>query len=169
MTIRSDYTAALIEKDLYLLGAVFSSIEEQNINILKADITSHSGVDVTTIANLYHLTTNDVTKLKDYEKEYRDYLYTYIEVSMDKYRELKNLVKEYKIENKRSVYVRLMGIIMLLAAISYLFTITFFVIPQENMQIVNTVGGMVIGCTVQSMMGYFFPKTMPPNSDTKQR
>ena len=35
MTIRSDYTAALIEKDLYLLGAVFSSIEEQNINILK--------------------------------------------------------------------------------------------------------------------------------------
>ena len=34
-TTRSDYTAALIEKDLYLLGAVFSSIEEQNINMLK--------------------------------------------------------------------------------------------------------------------------------------
>ena len=96
MTIRSDYTAALIEKDLYLLGAVFSSIEEHNINILKADITSHSGVDVTTISKLYHLTPNDIIKLKEYEKEYRDYLYAYIEVSMDKYREIKNLAREYK-------------------------------------------------------------------------
>ena len=169
MTIRSDYTAALIEKDLYLLGAVFSSIEEQNISILKADITSHSGIDITTIANLYHLTDSDVDKLKDYEKEYRDYLYTYIEVSMNKYRELKDLVKEYRAENKRSVYVRLMGIIMLLAAVSYLFTITFFVIPQENMQIVNTIGGMVIGCTVQSMMQYFFPKAIPSNNDNNRQ
>jgi multisubunit Na+/H+ antiporter MnhE subunit len=165
MTIRSDYTAALIEKDLYLLGAVFSSIEEQNISILKADITSHSGIDITTIGNLYHLTPTDIEKLKEYEKEYRDYLYTYIELSMDKYRELKNLVKEYNTENRRSVYVRLMGIIMLLAAISYLFTITFFVIPQENMQIVNTIGGMVIGCTIQSMMQYFFPKQNQSNKD----
>lgn len=165
MTIRSDYTAALIEKDLYLLGAVFSSIEEHNINILKADITSHSGVDVTTIAKLYHLTPSDIAKLKEYEKEYRDYLYAYIEVSMDKYREIKNLAREYKAENKKSMYIRLMCILMLLAAISYLFTITFFVIPQENVQIVNTIGGMVIGCTVQSMMQYLFPKTSLPKNE----
>ena len=36
-SVRSEYTAALIDKDLYLLAAVFSSIEENYIHVLKTD------------------------------------------------------------------------------------------------------------------------------------
>ena len=41
-SVRSEYTAALIDKDLYLLAAVFSSIEENYIHVLKSDITTHT-------------------------------------------------------------------------------------------------------------------------------
>ena len=162
MTIRSDYTAALIDKDLYLLGAVFSSIEEEYINVLKSDIATHTNVDVTTITRLYHLTDDEVNRLHTYEKEYRAYLYTYIEVSMDRYRELRILAKRYRDESRRIIYTKIIGIILVLSAVAYLFTITFFVIPPENVQIVNTIGGMVIGCTVQSLMQYFFPNNKKP-------
>lgn len=157
-TIRSDYTAALVERDLYLLGAVFSSIEEQNINILKTDIMSHTGVNLTTIQQLYHLTDEEVERLHDYEKQHREDLYRYVAEAMVRHRELRELVKKYNIEYSKVQYTKVIGVILLLSAIIYLFTITFFVIPPENIQIVDTIGGMIIGCTVQSMMGYFFPK-----------
>lgn len=157
-TTRSDYTAALIEKDLYLLGAVFSSIEEQNINMLKTDIMSHTGVNLTTIQQLYHITETDVDKLHSYEKEHREELYKYVAESIIRHRELRELVKKYNVEYAKAQYSKVLGIILLISAIVYLFTITFYVIPPENIQLVNTIGGMVIGCTVQSMMGYFFPK-----------
>ena len=157
-TIRSDYTAALIEKDLYLLGAVFSSIEEQNINILKTDIMSHTGVNLTTIQQLYHLTDEEVERLHDYEKQHREDLYRYVAEAMVRHRELRELVKKYNIEYSKVQYTKVIGIILLLSAIAYLFTITFFVIPPENVQIVDTVGGMIIGCATQSIMTYFFPK-----------
>ena len=160
-TIRSDYTAALIEKDLYLLGAVFSSIEEQNINILKTDIMSHTGVNLTTIQQLYHMTKTDVDKLHAYEKEHREELYKYLAESIIRHRELRALVKKYNVEYSKAQYSKVLGIILLVSAIAYLFTITFYVIPPENVQLVNTIGGMVIGCTVQSMMQYFFPKSVP--------
>lgn len=157
-TIRSDYTAALIEKDLYLLGAVFSSIEEQNINILKTDIMSHTGVNLTTIQQLYHITDAEVERLHDYEKKHREDLYRYVAEAMIRHRELRELVKKYNIEYSKVQYTKIIGIILLLSAIAYLFTITFFVIPPENVQIVDTIGGMVIGCVTQSIMTYFFPK-----------
>jgi Fe2+ transport system protein B len=157
-TTRSDYTAALIEKDLYLLGAVFSSIEEQNINMLKTDIMSHTGVNLTTIQQLYHITETDVDKLHSYEKEHREELYKYLAESIVRHRELRELVKKYNVEYSKAQYSKVLGIILLISAIVYLFTITFYVIPPENVQLVNTIGGMVIGCTVQSLMGYFFPR-----------
>lgn len=160
-TTRSDYTAALIERDLYLLGAVFSSIEEQNINMLKTDIMSHTGVNLTTIQQLYHITETDVDKLHSYEKEHREELYKYLAVSIIQHRELRELVKQYNVEYSKAQYSKVLGIILLISAIVYLFTITFYVIPPENVQLVNTIGGMVIGCTVQSMMQYFFPKDRP--------
>lgn len=160
-TTRSDYTAALIEKDLYLLGAVFSSIEEQNINMLKTDIMSHTGVNLTTIQQLYHITETDVDKLHSYEKEHREELYKYVAESIIRHRELRELVKQYNVEYSKAQYSKVLGIILLVSAIVYLFTITFYVIPPENVQLVNTIGGMVIGCTVQSMMQYFFPKDRP--------
>jgi Fe2+ transport system protein B len=157
-TTRSDYTAALIERDLYLLGAVFSSIEEQNINMLKTDIMSHTGVNLTTIQQLYHITETDVDKLHSYEKEHREELYKYLAESIVRHRELRELVKKYNVEYSKAQYSKVLGIILLISAIVYLFTITFYVIPPENVQLVNTIGGMVIGCTVQSLMGYFFPR-----------
>lgn len=166
-TIRSDYTAALIEKDLYLLGAVFSSIEEQNINILKTDIMSHTGVNLTTIQQLYHTTKTDVDKLHAYEKEHREELYKYLAESIIRHRELRALVKKYNVEYSKAQYSKILGIILLVSAIAYLFTITFYVIPPENVQLVNTIGGMVIGCTVQSLMQYFFPKNPPPNKNNQ--
>lgn len=170
MTIRSDYTAALIDKDLYLLGAVFSSIEEEYISVLKSDIATHANVDVATITKLYHLTDDEVGRLHSYEKEYRAYLYTYIEVSMDRYRELRILAKRYRDESKKIIYTKIIGIILVISAVAYLFTITFFVIPPENVPIVNTIGGMVIGCTVQSLMQYFFPnnKKLTDNENNRQ-
>ena len=51
-SVRSEYTAALIDKDLYLLAAVFSSIEENYIHVLKSDITTHSGVDIRILRSL---------------------------------------------------------------------------------------------------------------------
>lgn len=160
-TTRSDYTAALIEKDLYLLGAVFSSIEEQNISTLKTDILSHTGVNLTTIQQLYHITNSDVEKLHRYEKDHREELYKYMAESIIRHRKLSELVKQYNIEYAKARYSKILGIILIISAIAYLFTITFYVIPPENVQLVNTIGGMVIGCTVQSMMQYFFPKNSP--------
>lgn len=157
-TTRSDYTAALIEKDLYLLGAVFSSIEEQNISTLKTDILSHTGVNLTTIQQLYHITNDDAEKLHSYEKEHREELYKYMDASIIRHRKLSELVKQYNIEYAKARYSKVLGIILIISAIAYLFTITFYVIPPENVQLVNTVAGIVIGCTVQSMMQYFFPK-----------
>lgn len=157
-TTRSDYTAALIEKDLYLLGAVFSSIEEQNISTLKTDILSHTGVNLTTIQQLYHITNSDVEKLHCYEKAHREELYNYMAESIIRHRKLSELVKQYNIEYAKARYSKILGIILIISAIAYLFTITFYVIPPENVQLVNTVAGIVIGCTVQSMMQYFFPK-----------
>lgn len=166
-TTRSDYTAALIERDLYLLGAVFSSIEEQNINMLKTDIMRHTGVNLTTIQQLYHITETDVDKLHSYEKEHREELYKYVAESIIRHRELRELVKKYNVEYSKAQYSKVLGIILLISAIVYLFTITFYVIPPENVQLVNTIGGMVIGCTVQSMMQYFFPKNSPPNKNNQ--
>ena len=166
-SVRSEYTAALIDKDLYLLAAVFSSIEENYIHVLKTDITTHSGVDVTTVAKLYHLSDIELAALKEYESEYKNYLYSYIEISMKSHRELRALVMNYRNEARKSVYTKIIGAILLLAAIGYVFTITFFVIPPENTQIVDTIGGMVIGCTVQSMMQYFFPSNKQKPNDTK--
>lgn len=157
-TTRSDYTAALIEKDLYLLGAVFSSIEEQNISTLKTDILSHTGVNLTTIQQLYHITNSDVEKLYCYEKAHREELYKYMAESIIRHRKLSELVKQYNTEYAKARYSKILGIILIISAITYLFTITFYVIPPENVQLVNTVAGIVIGCTVQSMMQYFFPK-----------
>lgn len=166
-TTRSDYTAALIEKDLYLLGAVFSSIEEQNINMLKTDIMSHTGVNLTTIQQLYHITETDVDKLHSYEKEHREELYKYVAESIIRHRELRELVKQYNVEYSKAQYSKVLGIILLISAIVYLFTITFYVIPPENVQLVNTVAGIVIGCTVQSMMAYFFPRKNQPNKNNQ--
>ena len=166
-TTRSDYTAALIEKDLYLLGAVFSSIEEQNINMLKTDIMSHTGVNLTTIQQLYHITEIDVDKLHRYEKEHREELYKYVAESIIRHRELRELVKQYNVEYAKAQYSKVLGIILLISAIVYLFTITFYVIPPENVQLVNTIGGMVIGCTTQSMVGYFFPKDKSNNKNNQ--
>ena len=72
-SVRSEYTAALIDKDLYLLAAVFSSIEENYIYVLKSDITTHSGVDVTTVAKLYHLSDIELAALKEYESVVQSY------------------------------------------------------------------------------------------------
>src|SRR5574344_75778 len=157
-TTRSDYTAALIEKDLYLLGAVFSSIEEQNISTLKTDILSYTGVNLTTIQQLYHITNSDVEKLHCYEKAHREELYKYMAASIIRHRKLSELVKQYNTEYAKARYSKILGIILIISAIAYLFTITFYVIPPETVQLVNTVAGIVIGCTVQSMMQYFFPK-----------
>ena len=114
-TIRSDYTAALIERDLYLLGAVFSSIEEQNINILKTDIMSRTGVNLTTIQQLYHLTDEEVERLHDYEKQHREDLYRYVAEAMVRHRELRELVKKYNIEYSKVQYTKVIGIILLLS------------------------------------------------------
>ena len=166
-TTRSDYTAALIEKDLYLLGAVFSSIEEQNISTLKTDILSHTGVNLTTIQQLYHITNSDVEKLHCYEKAHREELYKYMAESIIRHRKLSELVKQYNTEYAKARYSKILGIILITSAIAYLFVITFCVIPSENVQLVNTIGGMVIGCTVQSMMQYFFPKNTRSNESNQ--
>ena len=86
---------------------------------------------------------------------------------MKSHRELRALVMNYRNEARKSLYTKIVGVILLLAAIGYVFTITFFVIPPENTQIVDTIGGMAIGCTVQSLMQYFFPSNKQKPNDTK--
>lgn len=165
-TTRSDYTAALIEKDLYLLGAVFSSsIEEQNISTLKTDILSCTGINLATIQQLYHITNSDVEKLHSYEKNHREELYKYMAESIIRHRKLSELVKQYNAEYAKAQYSKILGAMLLISAIAYLFVITFCVIPSENVQLVNTIGGMVIGCSTQSMIQYFFPKDRSNKND----
>jgi len=166
VSVRFEYTEALVDKNLYLLAAAFSSIDENNIQILKTDITLRSGVDITTVAKLYHLSDTDLQMLRNYEDMNKEYLYSYIEASMTRHRELRTLVNSYRNELKKAIYPKIIGIILALSAIGYVFTITFFVIPPENVHVVNTIGGMVMGCTIQSLMQFFFPINKKPTNPT---
>jgi hypothetical protein len=156
MSIRPDFVEALISKNLFLLAMVFEKIDDNHIDVLKYSIMESTGIDLGNITKLYHLASDDVKVLKNFELTRKDQLITYVDNKMRNEAELRKLLEERKgIENSiRWKYY--LGIVLVLFSLGYVFALTFFEIPATNQRFADAFGGLLVGCVFQTVLSFFF-------------
>lgn len=156
MPASPDYVEGLIHKKLYLLAMVFEQIDDSTISAFRYDVSTRTGVLINTTSQVYKLTDEEVAQLAKYQDEDSEKLTRYLDGHLRRELKLQRLLDE-RAELRKAVNRRLLlGAILILMTLTYIFAITFIQIPTDNQRFADGFGGIMVGCVLNSVMAYIF-------------
>lgn len=102
-----------------------------------------------------------LTKLKEIESKERQNLKALALENVKDARDMqKEALKQEDRFSKRFIYY--LALFWSLAAVSYIFGITFLDVPQENIRIIDTILGFMIGSVIGTIINFFFGNSEVP-------
>lgn len=173
--------ASLPSHGLYLIHTVLQTTNMYAINKIYTDLQNRYKIDLTDAAKVEQLDESQYKKIKQYEQENVEFLISSI---INEYPEsaqyLRNMATgQDTVQDPLGRFQKWFGALVTIIAFIYLFLITLYPIPPQNVRYADTILGVVIGQILGIVLSYMFrskydfnlnygrPKRNRPPSDKK--
>lgn len=150
MSNTEDIVEGLLDRNLFLLADILDRSDETYSRMLFRDVRRELGVDIGDVNSIYKLTDDEISKLKQFEIDKKDY---YIESLKDRTPGTK---KEVTDNVKLINFKYRLATILISLSLLYVFAITFAPIPEDNRRFVDTTVGMIISMVLSVVVSHFF-------------
>jgi hypothetical protein len=151
----------LVSKGLNLLGGVLSGGVKKGIDKVADAIEKKTGIKIEDISK-GNISDEQLAKLKEFEFQENKMLLDHVLASEEaRLLDVQNAramqivaLNQSDTFSKRFIYYFASGIVTL--AFAYMFSVTFYSVPEKNLNTVNVVTGFLLGTALSAIIGFFY-------------
>lgn len=170
----SDIGDILISNGVELLGKTVKGTTELGLRKLSDFVKEKTGIDISSESAVSNLSSDQLLELKQLENEYEFKLMEYnLQISKtntDDTISARDMQKTALINEDAGYlaknFIYLYAIFWSIFAVGYLASVTFIKIPDENLRVVDTILGFLLGTIVSTIIGFFFGNSLSLNGRT---